>query len=313
MSPGGRPMAVRPLAKPKPCRRPKAKATTHGRRMVKLVSPRQDADDLRAEEKDRESNRGVERRRGNARITKRRSGKGDAVGDRKGADGLDQHPRASDDEQEAEHEQEMVGAEQDVLDPLRHKHGRGRERAARRGDLDIGARRMDELGRMRPVEPLDAHEHVGDGELKAKEIDPLAFESDGAGVDPAPLDARIRQFVHLRLMQIADSLRHLQHERQGHARHNRRPPQHVVVSWRGLLEVEIGGPDFVGVSRRQRAQRNHEAREPSHEDSRAAHFGITSSRIERIAAALASILGGGGAPSGGGAGNSTVYLARISS
>ena len=37
----GRPIAVRPLAKPKPCSRPKAKATTHGWRIVKLVSPRQ--------------------------------------------------------------------------------------------------------------------------------------------------------------------------------------------------------------------------------------------------------------------------------
>ena len=35
-------MAARPLAKPKPCRRPKAKATTHGCRIVKLVSPRQE-------------------------------------------------------------------------------------------------------------------------------------------------------------------------------------------------------------------------------------------------------------------------------
>ena len=37
----GSPIALRPLAKPKPCSRPNANATTHGWRIVKLVSPRQ--------------------------------------------------------------------------------------------------------------------------------------------------------------------------------------------------------------------------------------------------------------------------------
>ena len=133
--------------------------------MVKLVSPRHDADDLRAEEQDRERDRRVERRGGNARVAESRGGERDAVRDREGGDGLDQHPWASDDEQEAEHEQQMVGAEQDVLDPLGQERGRSRERAARRRDLDIRARGMDEFGRMRAVESLDAHEHVGDGEL----------------------------------------------------------------------------------------------------------------------------------------------------
>ncbi len=40
ISPRGRPVAVRPLAKPKPCSNPKAKATTQGCRIVRLVSPR---------------------------------------------------------------------------------------------------------------------------------------------------------------------------------------------------------------------------------------------------------------------------------
>jgi len=37
----GKPISVSPAAKPKPCSRPKAKATTQGWRIVKLVSPRQ--------------------------------------------------------------------------------------------------------------------------------------------------------------------------------------------------------------------------------------------------------------------------------
>ena len=40
MSPGGRPMSISAPAKPKPCSRPKVKATTHGHRAVKLGSPR---------------------------------------------------------------------------------------------------------------------------------------------------------------------------------------------------------------------------------------------------------------------------------
>src|SRR5262249_31318433 len=38
----GKPASVSALAKPKPWSSPNAKATTHGRRMVKLVSPRQE-------------------------------------------------------------------------------------------------------------------------------------------------------------------------------------------------------------------------------------------------------------------------------
>ena len=40
--PTSRPVLVRALANPKPCNRPKAKATTQGGWMVKLVSPRQE-------------------------------------------------------------------------------------------------------------------------------------------------------------------------------------------------------------------------------------------------------------------------------
>ena len=43
------------VAKPKPCRSPNANATTHGWRIVKLVSPRHDADDLGPEEQDADS------------------------------------------------------------------------------------------------------------------------------------------------------------------------------------------------------------------------------------------------------------------
>jgi len=41
ISAAGTPRALSPLAKPKPCNSPKAKATTHGCRIVRLVSPRQ--------------------------------------------------------------------------------------------------------------------------------------------------------------------------------------------------------------------------------------------------------------------------------
>ena len=75
----GRPIAVRPLAKPKPWSRPNAKATTHGWRIVKLVSPRHVAHDLGAEEEDAERDRGVERRQRRARVAERRDRERDAV------------------------------------------------------------------------------------------------------------------------------------------------------------------------------------------------------------------------------------------
>ena len=59
---------------------------------ARLAAPR--ADDFRSEEQDRE-----------------RCGEGDAVRDGEGADGFDEHPPAFHDEQEAEHEQEVIGTE----------------------------------------------------------------------------------------------------------------------------------------------------------------------------------------------------------
>jgi len=52
----------------------------------------------------------------------------------------------------------MIGAEQDVLDSLRREDHRRRERTARRGNLDVGPRGMNEFGPMGAVEPLDAHQ-----------------------------------------------------------------------------------------------------------------------------------------------------------
>ena len=78
----GRPIAVRPLAKPKPCSRPKANATTHGWRIVRLVSPRHDAHDLGAEEEDGQRDRGVQRRRRRARVAERRRRRASGCGRR---------------------------------------------------------------------------------------------------------------------------------------------------------------------------------------------------------------------------------------
>ena len=112
----GRPIVVKPLAKPKPCSSPNANATTHGWRIVKLVSPAPPPDDLRAEEEDAERDRGVERRQRRARVAERGDRQRDAVRDGERGDRLHQHPAVADDEQQAEHEEQVVDAEQDVLD-----------------------------------------------------------------------------------------------------------------------------------------------------------------------------------------------------
>jgi len=99
------PMAVSPLAKPKPCRRPKAKATTQGWRIVKARLAAPDADDLRAEEEDRKGDGGVQGGSG-ALGTELAMASVMLCAKVKRRDRLHQHPAARDDQEEAEDEEE---------------------------------------------------------------------------------------------------------------------------------------------------------------------------------------------------------------
>ena len=113
MSPCGSPISARAPAKPSPCRRPKEKATSHGKDRVRLaLSLRQ----LIGQEDDAEGDRRLDRRRGHMDEAECRRSEGDRVGDGEGGDGGDQCPHAAHQQDQAQHEQEMVRPEQNVLD-----------------------------------------------------------------------------------------------------------------------------------------------------------------------------------------------------
>ena len=116
----GRPIVVRPLAKPKPCSRPNAKATTQGWRIVKLVSPRHLRTISGPRKRMLSAMAALSGGSGRARVPERGDRQRDAVGDGERRDRLHQHPAVADDQQQAQHEQQVVDAEQDVLDAEAH-------------------------------------------------------------------------------------------------------------------------------------------------------------------------------------------------
>ena len=130
--------------------------------------------------------RGVERRRRALGVAERRDGKRDAVRDGEGGHGLQQHPAVLHDEQQPQHEQQVVGAEQDVPDALHDVGAHHFPPGLRGGDLDPRLRRAHDGRPFPAVQQLEADQHVGDGELQSSELDALAGQSFG----PASIERR---------------------------------------------------------------------------------------------------------------------------
>ncbi len=110
---------------------------------------------------------------------------------------------------------------------------------------------------MRAVEHLHAHQHIGDGQLQARELDALARQSLRPRVDPAPFDEQVRELAHNGLFQVLHTVRKLQDNGQPHARQNRRAPQDAELAGRGFFDLEIGRARLV----RRRRKRHEQQRE----------------------------------------------------
>jgi hypothetical protein len=146
--------------------------------MVKLDWPRHTADDFGAEKQNAQRDAGVERQRRKAGIAERRDRERDAVRHRERGDRLDQHPSSGNDQQQPQHEQQVVRAEQDVADAFARVSERAFPPTLRRGDLEPGLTRTGDRRAGLSVGRLHANQHVGDRQLQARELD--AFSCDTA-------------------------------------------------------------------------------------------------------------------------------------
>ena len=138
-------------------REPEAVQQSEGKRHHPRVAdgearlPAPDAHDLRTQEQNAQGNRGVERRHRDAGVAERRERERDAVGEGEGAHRLHQHPAVLDDQQQTQHEQQMIGTKQDVPDSLGNKGTGSAQPALGRCDLDPGLRRAHDR---RPAAPV---------------------------------------------------------------------------------------------------------------------------------------------------------------
>ncbi len=172
-----------------------------------------------------------------------------------------EHSCAAHDQHQREDEQQMVVAEQDVLDAVQQEGAGDRERSGSRGDLDPRLGGMDQRRRVLAVLQLYAHQHVGDRRLQSREFDPLASKSAGR-FDHAPLDQRIGQLLRVRTGDIAHAFRQREIDRQAHAGEHGGTPDELVALRRRLPDFEIGRARFVrhGI-RRANQQRDDERQE----------------------------------------------------
>ena len=151
--------------------------------------------DLGAEEQDRESDRGVERRQRRARVAERRDRQRDAVGQGEGRDRLHQRPAVGDDQHQAEDEEQVVDAEQDVLHAELHVAegplGGGGDAAERHR----GRRGAQQVALQAAVGVVQAHEDVGDRGLEPRDRDRLPGQAARAGEGAAHDEGARRELL----------------------------------------------------------------------------------------------------------------------
>ena len=82
----------------------------------------------------------------------------------------------------------MIGAEQDVADALDDVGASDFPAALRRGDFDPRLLRAHDVGPLAAVEQFDAHKHVGDRQLQARELEALARKPRAPGIDASPFE-----------------------------------------------------------------------------------------------------------------------------
>src|SRR5271169_5910125 len=158
-----------------------------------LATPR--AHNFRAEEENAESNGGIQRKNRNVGIAESCNRQRDAVGYGKRSHGLQEHPAVLDDQQETKHEEHVIGAEKNMPDAL-HDVGAGYAYPSlRSSNFHPGLRRMHDGRQLPAVKQLNAHQHVGDGQLQSRKLDALARQAGWSCINPPPLHEGVREFL----------------------------------------------------------------------------------------------------------------------
>ena len=192
-------------------------------------------------------------------------GQRDAVGDREGRDrGQDASP-AVDDQQQGQHEQQVVDAAEDVLD-AEHEVAPG-DFAAARGRFNREHRPADgqPLHLCAAVEPHDARDDVGYADRIAHDGHLVAHQSAGHVNLPA-LVPRAADFHHARLARDLGRVRKLHVGRQPGAATQRGDfPEDVIGLVRLLGDLEVGRTENIGAGERRCGQQQ--------QGQKSAHYG----------------------------------------
>ena len=210
--------------------------------------------DLGSQQEDAEGDGRLDGRSGHVHDAQRCECEGDRVRNREGGDGQEEHASAANDQDERQHEEEMIEAEEDVLDPVREVGPDDRERPARGRDLHPRLGGVHQRRRTGAVEQGDPHQHVGDGGLEPHELDALPGDAALPRIDRPTLHQRVRELLHRRLRDVADAVRDLQHDREAHSGQDRRPPEDRVPAGGGFRDLEVRWPDFMGAGHRRERQ-----------------------------------------------------------
>ena len=164
-------------------------------------------------------------------------------GDGEGGDRLHQHPPVAHDQHQRGDEEQVVDAEEDVLDAVAEVGDGDLERSLRGGDLDPWPRGAHH-GRGLAVAARDPHQHVGDRGLQADEVDPPPGKA-ARGLDDPALEDRAGEVLGAGAADRAHVVREGQHDRQRHARKERGAPDDGVAVGSDLVDLQIGGAHLV--------------------------------------------------------------------
>ena len=140
--------------------------------------------------------------------TKRRTRERDAMCNCKGSHSSYKTARAFHQNHQGKDEQQMINSAPNMFDAqpqICASHSQPRLRCS---DLNPRLGRMGDGCPCSAIEHLDAHQHVGDSQLKTSKLDLLASQPIRSGVDPSPFEKRIRQFLHDRFFQVLHIARH---------------------------------------------------------------------------------------------------------
>jgi hypothetical protein len=168
----------------------------------------------------------------------RGEGERDRMRERERRDRPHQHAQTPNNQHQRKHEQQVVVAEQDVLDAVRNVRPGDSERPCTGHDFNPWLRRTDQRRRVLTAEQLHTYQDVGDRGLQSREFDALARKPAGY-LDHATLDQRIVEIADRRLDDAAGLGGQPQRHGQPHPREHRGTPQHVVTVVPDLIDFEI--------------------------------------------------------------------------